>query len=100
MHNDAEICGKGKAFLRIHQEKGVENVSDVIGFSLMGGRGENVAKGYTDGTQAVQAFKKSSAHYKNMVSEEFTDIGIGVAAAPDGTLYWCMILTVNNKDAD
>ena len=64
------------------------------------GRGENVAKGYTDGTQAIQAFKKSSAHYKNMVSEEFTDIGIGVAAAPDGTLYWCMILTVNNKDAD
>jgi hypothetical protein len=24
MHNGAEICGKGKAFLRIHQENGVE----------------------------------------------------------------------------
>ncbi|MBQ8482123.1 MAG: efflux RND transporter permease subunit [Alphaproteobacteria bacterium] len=35
-----------KANKIIRQEKGVENVSDVIGFSLMGGRGENVAMSF------------------------------------------------------
>ena len=35
-----------KANKIIRAEKGVENVSDVIGFSLMGGRGENVAMSF------------------------------------------------------
>lgn len=30
----------------IREEKGVENISDVVGFSLMGGRGENVAMSF------------------------------------------------------
>lgn len=35
-----------KAAALIREEKSVENISDVIGFSLMGGRGENVAMSF------------------------------------------------------
>lgn len=53
--------------------------------------GENVGKtgpGDYDWVTSVQrAFVNSPGHYKNLVSREFTHVGVGTAHAPDGTRY-------------
>jgi len=48
--------------------------------------GENVAYGYRY-TEVTTAWRNSPGHYKNMVGD-YTDIGIGVAEAADGSLYY------------
>lgn len=48
------------------------------------------AKGYTSGKSAVEAMKGSN--YDNMVSGNYTKIGVGAATAPDGVVYWCVFL--------
>ncbi|MCR5523345.1 MAG: CAP domain-containing protein [Clostridia bacterium] len=56
-------------------------------------RSEFIAQGYSEGAQAASAWKAEGDYYKDMVSPKFTKVGVGVAAAPDGRLYWCMIFT-------
>lgn len=40
--------------------------------------GENIAKGQTTPAQVVRDWMKSDGHRKNILSQEFTDVGIGV----------------------
>jgi uncharacterized protein YkwD len=54
--------------------------------------GENVAAGYTNPDTLVAAWMASPTHRANIVSGDFTHIGIAVAYAPDGTAYWAMAL--------
>jgi uncharacterized protein YkwD len=54
--------------------------------------GENVAAGYTDPTTLVNAWMASPTHRANIVSGNFTQIGVAVAYAADGTAYWAMEL--------
>lgn len=54
--------------------------------------GENVAYGQRSAAQVVDAWMNSAGHRANMLNGAFTGIGIGVAAAADGTLYWTMDL--------
>lgn len=44
-----------------------------------GWTGENVATGYTSGTQVMQGWMKSDGHRANILHEKFTRIGIGLA---------------------
>ena len=54
--------------------------------------GENVAAGYSDPTTLVSAWMASPTHRANIVSGDFTQIGVAVAYAADGTAYWAMEL--------
>lgn len=54
--------------------------------------GENVAAGYTDPATLVAAWMASPTHRANIVSGSFTQIGVAVAYAADGTAYWAMAL--------
>ena len=54
--------------------------------------GENVAAGQTSAAQVVQAWLNSPGHRVNMLNPAFTGIGVGVAAGPNGVLYWTMDL--------
>lgn len=58
--------------------------------SRCGGRtaGENVSSGYTTPQAAVAAWMGSSAHRANILNQNFTTLGVGVAQAADGTYYW------------
>ena len=54
--------------------------------------GENVAAGYGTADAVMAAWMASPSHRANIVSGTFTQIGIAVAYAADGTPYWAMAL--------
>ena len=54
--------------------------------------GENVAGGYTTASSVVVAWMNSPGHRANILNGTFTQIGIGLAHAADGTPYWSMEL--------
>lgn len=51
--------------------------------------GENIAMNTAGtGESAFNQWRNSTGHYNNMVSADFTQIGIGVYKAADGKYYW------------
>jgi uncharacterized protein YkwD len=53
---------------------------------------ENVASGYPNARLVMRAWMASAGHRANILSRQARRIGVGVAAAADGTLYWTMVL--------
>lgn len=41
--------------------------------------GENLAMGFTDASDVVNAWSKSKTHYANMIDKDFTEIGVALA---------------------
>ena len=54
--------------------------------------GENVAVGYATADEVMAGWMSSPDHRNNILKPEFAHIGVAVAAADDGTLYWTMDL--------
>ena len=52
--------------------------------------GENVGAGFNDPATLLQAWLASPTHRPTVLNTTYTRIGIGVAAATDGTRYWTM----------
>jgi len=52
--------------------------------------GENVAAGYATPDTVMTAWMNSPGHRANILNNTFTQIGIAIAYAPDGTPYWAM----------
>lgn len=50
--------------------------------------GENLAKGFDSPGEVMQGWMNSEGHRRNVLLPDYIEIGVGVAAAPDGTLYW------------
>ena len=56
--------------------------------------GENIASGQNSGAAVVASWKESKEHYANMISTNFTKIGIGYVYVKTGTkykYYWVQI---------
>jgi uncharacterized protein YkwD len=55
--------------------------------------GENIAAGYSSPANVVQGWMKSPGHKANMLSPEYTEIGVGYAFgdASDYGLYWTAV---------
>lgn len=53
--------------------------------------GENVAYGYSTPEAVVQGWIKSPGHYQNLVNRDFSEIGVGVAVAGNGKVYWAQV---------
>ena len=50
--------------------------------------GENIAKGYRTPQDVMTGWMNSAGHKANILNCAFHDLGVGVAAASDGTLLW------------
>jgi uncharacterized protein YkwD len=50
--------------------------------------GENIAYGQGSARSVLQSWLRSAGHRRNIERSQFGLIGVGVAAADDGTLYW------------
>ena len=50
--------------------------------------GENIAMGQKTPSEVVTAWMNSEGHRKNILSSNFTQIGVGVAKNASGQLYW------------
>lgn len=53
--------------------------------------GENVAAGYRTAAAVMDGWMNSSGHRANILNCKAKAIGIGVAAASDGTVYWTQL---------
>ena len=54
--------------------------------------GENVAAGYRSSQSLVAAWMGSSGHRANILSRNFTHMGIGLQRGRNGVNYFCMVL--------
>ena len=50
--------------------------------------GENIAKGQKTPEEVMNSWMNSSGHRANILSSNFTKLGIGIAKDSNGTLYW------------
>ncbi len=50
--------------------------------------GENIAYGQKTAAEVMNSWMNSAGHKANILSEAYTNIGIGVAKTSSGTLYW------------
>ena len=50
--------------------------------------GENIAKGQKTPQEVVTAWMNSEGHRKNILSSNFTKLGVGIAKDSNGTIYW------------
>jgi uncharacterized protein YkwD len=53
---------------------------------------ENVAAGQPDAQRVMQSWMNSPDHRANIVSRNYTEIGVGLAYSSGGTPYWTMVL--------
>jgi uncharacterized protein (TIGR03000 family) len=53
--------------------------------------GENIAFGQRTAAQVLDTWMNSEGHRKNILNEDFTEIGIGVAISQDGLLYFTQV---------
>jgi len=58
-----------------------------------GWAGENIGMGQTTPAEVVRAWMDSPGHRENILKEEFSHIGIGVAMDNNGKLYWAQNFT-------
>jgi uncharacterized protein YkwD len=64
---------------------------DYSGYDAWTTYGENVAYGYATAAAVMNAWMTSPGHRANILNPNFTQIGIGVAVAGNGTLYWTQV---------
>ncbi len=57
------------------------------------GAGENIAYGQKTPAQVVEAWMNSSGHRANILSKNFTKIGVGCYKSNNGTIYWTQLFT-------
>ena len=50
--------------------------------------GENIAKGQQSPAQVMSSWMNSAGHRQNILSSNYTDIGVGVAKDANGAIYW------------
>lgn len=50
--------------------------------------GENIAYGQDSPAEVMNSWMNSSGHRKNILSADFTHLGVGVAKKSNGTIYW------------
>jgi len=53
--------------------------------------GENIAYGYQSAQSVMNAWMNSSGHRSNILSPNFTEVGIGVRYSSGGTPYYCQV---------
>lgn len=58
--------------------------------------GENIGAGYSGAKAALEAWLASEGHCKNLMSQEFTEVGVACAVRNEEnsqyTIYWTMVL--------
>jgi uncharacterized protein YkwD len=54
--------------------------------------GENVAAGFVTASSVMKGWMNSSGHRANMLSANFTEVGVGAVTGANGVIYWTMDL--------
>lgn len=55
--------------------------------------GENIAMGHSTPQEVVDGWMNSEGHRKNILNSRFTNLGMGIAQANSGRIYWTQMFT-------
>ena len=66
----------------------MDNKNQMVHGLTSGWRGENIAVGQDGSKDVVTAWKNSSGHYRNMMSDNFKYIGVGDTMDGNGNPFW------------
>jgi uncharacterized protein YkwD len=69
-------------------DEGAETRIARAGYPVKYGWAENIAAGPTTAEAVMKMWMGSEAHRNNILNPKFKALGVGVAQASDGTLYW------------
>ena len=58
-----------------------------FGFTYMSA-GENIAEGQSTAIEIMTSWMNSPGHKANILSNNYSEIGVGLAIKTDGTCYW------------
>ena len=58
------------------------------GYDISRGWAENIAVGYSNAEAVMKAWMLSTGHRKNILNCDLRALGVGVARAGNGRLYW------------
>ena len=64
---------------------------DAVGF-VWTTWGETIGAGFVEPQPLVDAWVKSPTHGQSLIDPLFEHVGAGVAASPDGTPFWSLLL--------
>ena len=70
--------------------KGVSDRVAASGYKAAG-LGENIGWNYAAPKQAVEGWMASDAHRANLLSREYTEVGLAVAKSAKGEPYWVQV---------
>ena len=73
-----------------HGRRLVERV-EADGYTTWTSVAENIAYGQETAARVVDAWMKSPGHRENLMGKSYTEIGVGLAFAKNGTPYWVQI---------
>lgn len=93
VQNAAQIRSKEQTQLFSHTRPNGNSCFSVLseqGISYKGA-GENIAYGQKNAEEVVTAWMASESHRANILSKNFTDIGVGCYISPSGTIYWTQL---------
>jgi uncharacterized protein YkwD len=73
-----------------------ERLKDV-GYSN-GGWGENCAAGQKTPAEAMYSWMNSEPHKANLLGKDYKEIGVALAKANDGTVYWTQVFGIPGRE--
>ncbi|MCX7883842.1 MAG: CAP domain-containing protein [Caloramator sp.] len=74
------------------------NIYKVVGIKYFSAAGENLALGFTNAEAVMQGWMSSEGHRKNILTPEYTKIGVSLDVGKKGELYWVQhFLTESNE---
>lgn len=53
--------------------------------------GENIAYGQSTIDEVMKDWMNSAGHRRNILGQQYKEIGVGIAVGSDGRLYWCVV---------
>lgn len=95
-----ELARRDKLKTELHTVAGLQRRMDKARFGASRAA-ENLGAGYPTLAMAVEGWKKSSQHNRNLLNGEMTHMGIGLALTDKGQFksYWVLLLAVPDRNS-
>jgi uncharacterized protein YkwD len=90
-----EIAGNPARQRELHSNAGVQRRFEAAGYPILGAA-ENIGKGYPTLDTAIAGWQGSRGHDRNLLHEDMTRVGIGLAltGADSFKSYWVLLLAL------
>lgn len=94
--HSANMAAKGQLDHTLDEKGPGERLKDVRYAST--GWGENIAAGQRTPAEAMESWMNSEGHRANLLGKDYREIGVALAKADDGTIYWTQVFAIPGRE--